>query len=210
MKIIDITMPLSASTPTWPGDEPVRIEKRSSMDAGAQDNVSRLACSVHAGTHVDAPHHFLNDHRTVEQLPLEILVGKATVAEIPGTVARVTENDLAELKLPPGTTRLLLKTRNSHPGYGHEASFRKDFVGITAAAADWLVEHGIQLIGIDYLSIAPFKESLPIHTNLLKAGIIILEGLDLCHVQAGDYDLFCLPLKLTGADGSPARVILTR
>jgi arylformamidase len=91
-----------------------------------------------------------------------------------------------------------------------EAGFRKDFVGITAGAADWLVEHGIQLIGIDSLSIAPYKESLPVHTRLLKAGIIILEGLDLHQVQAGDYELFCLPLKITGSDGSPARVILTR
>ena len=208
MKIYDVSLPISPSMPVWPGDPQVVLEQVSSMDAGAHDNISRLACSVHTGTHVDAPHHFLNDHRTVESLALDILIGPAQVVQIPEEVKVVSAEVLEKAALLPGTERLLLKTSNSRLWERGENIFYKDFVGISADGADWLVRYGIKLVGIDYLSVAPFHQSIPTHRALLGAGIIIVEGLDLSAINPGRYGLYCLPLKLVGSDGAPARVIL--
>ena len=210
MKIYDVSVPISPATPVWPGDPAVVLEKVSSMDAGAHDNVSRLACGVHTGTHVDAPHHFLNDHRTVELLSLEILVGPAQVIQIPLDVKLITAAVMEKAALPTGTKRLLLKTSNSQIWERAGNTFFTDFVGISADGADWLVSHAIQLVGIDYLSVAPYHQSIPTHRALLTAGVIIIEGLDLSAINPGDYDLYCLPLKLVGSDGAPARVILAK
>jgi arylformamidase len=208
MEIYDITIPISPDMPVWPGNPAVVLEQVSSMDAGAHDNVSRLACGVHTGTHVDAPHHFLNDHRTVESLSLDILVGPACVIEIPPDVQVVGTAVLEKAAIPLGTVRLLLKTRNSQLWERNERKFFPDFVGISADGADWLVQHSIRLIGIDYLSVAPYHQSAPTHRTLLGAGVIIIEGLDLNAILPGSYTLFCLPLNLVGSDGAPARVIL--
>jgi arylformamidase len=208
MKIHDVTLPISPDLPVWPGDPVVVLEQVSSMDAGAHDNLSRLACGVHTGTHVDAPHHFMNDHRTVEMLSLDILVGPARVIHIPEQVTVVSAEALEKATIPFGTERLLLKTRNSQHWEQGEMEFFKDFIGISVDGADWLVEHNIKLIGIDYLSVAPYHQSVPTHRRLLGAGMIIIEGLDLSAVLPGLYELYCLPLKLVGSDGAPARVIL--
>jgi arylformamidase len=208
MKIHDITLSISPDMPVWPGDPAVVLEQVSSMDAGAHDNVSRLACGVHTGTHVDAPHHFMNNHRTVESLALDILVGPACVVQIPEDVKVVRSEDLEKAAIPPGTVRLLLKTSNSLLWAGGEKGFFTGFVGISADGADWLVQHNIKLIGIDYLSVAPYHQSIPTHRALLAAGVIIVEGLDLSAVAPGTYALYCLPLKLEGSDGAPARTIL--
>jgi arylformamidase len=186
----------------------VVLEQVSSMDAGAHDNVSRLACGVHTGTHVDAPHHFMNDHRTVESLALDILVGLAQVIQIPEDVLVITADILEQAAIPPGTLRLLLKTHNSLLWERGEMEFFSGFVGISADGAEWLVQHGLKLVGIDYLSVAPYHQSIPTHQSLLKAGIIIIEGMDLSAVAPGTYTLYCLPLKLVGSDGAPARTIL--
>jgi arylformamidase len=208
MKIFDITLPIAPDMPVWPGDPSVQLELVSSMDAGAHANVSRLACSAHTGTHVDAPHHFLNDHRTIESLALEVLTGPAQVIHLPEEVDVVTAGVLAAAPIHAGTVRLLLKTRNSRLWERGDNEFCKTFVGISADGAEWLVHHGIQLIGIDYLSVAPYKQSVPTHRTLLEAGMIILEGLDLSAVSPGIYELYCLPLNLLGSDGAPARAIL--
>jgi len=208
MTIHDVTLPISPDMPVWPGNPAVVLEQVSSMDAGAHDNVSRLACGVHTGTHVDAPHHFLNDHRTVESLSLDRLVGPARLVQIPESVKVVSAEVLEEAAIPSGTVRLLLKTRNSQLWERGEMEFFKGFVGISADGADWLVQHNIKLVGIDYLSVAPYKQSIPTHRTLLGAGMIIVEGMDLSGVQPGIYQLYCLPLKLVGSDGAPARVIL--
>lgn len=208
MKLYDITLAISPTIPVWPGDPAVMLELVSSMDAGAHDNVSRLGCSVHTGTHVDAPHHFLNDHRTVDQLSLEVLIGQAWVVQIPEDVGLITAGILENSQIPTGTERLLLKTRNSLLWRDGEKEFKKDFVGVSADGADWLVRFGVKLVGIDYLSIAPYKQSVATHQTLLKPGIIILEGVDLSAVPPGTYELYCLPLKLTGSDGAPARAVL--
>lgn len=208
MKIYDVTLAISPAMPVWPGNPAVVLERVSSMDAGAHDNVSRLACGVHTGTHVDAPHHFLNDHRTVESLSLEILTGPAQVVQIPDDVKVVNGEALDRTLLPAGTKRLLLRTSNSQIWERNETEFVTGFVGISEDGADWLVSHGIILVGIDYLSVAPYHESVPTHRSLLTAGIIIVEGIDLSAIKPGHYELFCLPLKLVGSDGAPARVIL--
>jgi arylformamidase len=208
MMIYDISLPISPVLPVWPGDPPVELEKVSSMDAGAHDNISRLACSVHTGTHVDAPHHFLNDHRTIDALLLDVLIGPAQVIQIPEEVTLITAGNLEKAGVSSGTIRLLLKTRNSRLWVQGENKFFKDFVGVSLDGAEWLVHAGVKLVGIDYLSIAPYKQSIPTHQALLRPGMIILEGVDLSAVPPGMYHLFCLPLNLVGSDGAPARAIL--
>ncbi len=208
MAIHDITLPISPGMIVWPGDPPVILEKISSMDEGEHDNVSRLSSSVHAGTHVDAPHHFLNDHRTVEMLPLGVLIGPAVVVRIPDEVDLITAAVLGVAAIPAGAERVLFRTRNSGFWAKGKRDFSTDFVGVSVDGAGWLVERGIRLVGIDYLSIAPYKQSIPAHRALLEPGIVVLEGLDLSRISPGPYELYCLPLKLAGSDGAPARVIL--
>ena len=208
MAIFDISISITPEMPIWPGDPTVILEKVASMDAGDHDNVSRLACSVHTGTHVDAPHHFLNDHRTVESLALDVLTGLAEVIQVADDVDVVTADKLNKASIQPGTARLLIKTRNSKLWTSGDKKFDQDFVGISSDGAEWIVERGIKLVGIDYLSIAPYKKSIPTHQILLGPGIIILEGLNLGAVSPGLYELYCLPLKLARSDGAPARAIL--
>jgi arylformamidase len=165
---------------------------------------------VHTGTHVDSPHHFLNNHQTIEQLDLNLLTGPAWVVQIPEHVRLVDAQTLDEASVPSGTKRLLLRTRNSQLWSSDPLEFTQDFVGVSDLGAQWLVGHGIRLIGIDYLSIAPWKQGTPTHTTLLTSGVIILEGVNLSHVQPGAYYLYCLPLNLLGSDGAPARAILVQ
>lgn len=208
MKIYDITLPITPSMPVWPDDPPIRLEQLESIDQGAHANVTALSMSAHTGTHVDAPHHFLNDGRTVEQLSLEVLTGPALVIHVPDKDDQVTSEVLEQAQIPAGTERLLLRTRNSNLWRDGIMKFDESFVGITADGAEWLVAHRMRLVAADYLSIAPYKQSGPTHRILLNAGIIPLEGVDLHAVPPGNYELFCLPLKLVGSDGSPARVLL--
>lgn len=208
MRIYDISLAISPDLPTWPGDPPLELELIESMQQGAHANVSRIASSVHLGTHVDAPHHFLNDGRTVDLLPLDILTGLCYVAQLPDDMDSITAEVLDGIPIAEGTTRLLFGTRNSHLWARGETAFQEDFVAITEDGAEWLVEHGIKLVGVDYLSVAPYGDSVPTHTVLLKAGVIILEGLNLSQVLRGFYQLYCLPLKLAGIEGAPARAIL--
>jgi len=208
MNIFDISILINPEMPVWPGDPPVVLEKVASMDDGDHDNISRLECGVHTGTHVDAPHHFLNDHRTVEGLALDVLTGPVLIIQMADEINLITADTLDNAMIPLEITRLLIKTRNSKLWASGNNKFFQDFVAISLEGANWLVERGIKLVGIDYLSIAPYKQSIPTHKALLKAGIIILEGLNLSAVSPGSYELYCLPLKLEGSDGAPARAIL--
>ena len=195
--------------PVWPGDPPVRLERLASIREGANANVSSLSCGVHVGTHVDAPHHFLDGAATVESMPLDVLLGRAYVADL--RRAHVVDGQaLAHARIPPRTTRLLLRTRNSEIWKRRERAFQTDFVGVDASGAEWLVAHHIRLVAVDYLSVAPFGNSRPTHQILLAAGVVILEGVDLSRVPPGAYHLSCLPMKLVGSDGAPARAVLTR
>jgi arylformamidase len=208
MHVIDISLMVSGTLPVWPGDPSVELHLIESIEEGAQANVSHLSMGAHTGTHVDAPHHFLNDGRTVEGLPLNVLTGPCYVVELQEEVNRINEEVLQGISFPEGVTRLLFRTRNSRLWNLSMSEFTEDYVAIDPSGAQRLVEEGIQLVGEDYLSVAPYGESIPTHTILLKAGIILVEGLDLSTVPGGSYTLYCLPLKLLGADGAPARAIL--
>jgi arylformamidase len=207
-KIYDISLTVTPGLPVWPGDPPVMLQRVSKMEEGKHNNVSQLALSAHAGTHVDAPYHFIADGDTIEQLPVEVLVGPAQVVELPGDCALITADVLQQAGIADGTQRLLLKTRNSRYWAQPGLPFQTDFVAVSPDGAEYLVARGIRLIGIDYFSIAPFGDSVPTHRALLGAKLVILEGADLSQVPAGQYELYCLPLKLGGSDGAPARAIL--
>jgi arylformamidase len=209
MKIYDITLTIHPSMPVWPGDPPVQLGRVSKIEDGANANVSRLALSAHTGTHVDAPYHFLGDSPvTVDLLSLDVLNGEAVVLHLSDEVGLITRDVLVKAGIPQGTRRLLLRTRNSQIWTQGLQEFQTGFVGIGVDGSRYLVERGIELIGVDYLSVAPYKQSRPTHEVLLRAGMIIVEGLDLSQVPAGIYSLHCLPLKLGGSDGAPARAIL--
>ena len=210
MKIFDISLPISPELPVWPGDPAIELERVESMDEGAHANVSKLSASVHIGTHVDAPHHFLNDGRTVEQLPLDVLTGPCYVVQLPDGVEAITAEALGGMSLPTNIKRVLFGTSNSRFWSRAETTFQEDFVAVTEDGAAWLVQHGIRLVGVDYLSVAPFGDSAQTHRRLLEAGVVVVEGLDLSAVPRGFYELYCLPLKLRGSDGAPARAILVQ
>lgn len=209
MQTYDISLTISSSLPTWPGDPGIILERVEKIEDGANANVSKLDMGVHTGTHVDAPYHFLGgDSATAEQLPLKLLTGRAYVLHIPNDVTVIDRTVLERVDIPPRTRRLLFKTRNSTYWAKGEKKFQTDFVAIDAGGAQYLVERGVKLVGVDYLSVSPYKNSRPTHQILLKAGVIIVEGLDLSNVTQGRYTLYCLPLKLAGSDGAPARAIL--
>lgn len=208
MAIYDISLTISPTLPVWPGDPPVKMTQTENMDSGAEYNLTRLDISAHTGTHVDAPHHFLNDGRTVETLPLDLLTGPCYVVQLPDEINEINAETLERMSLPMGMPRILFGTRNSKLWAQGQNQFKEDFVAISEDGAEWLVAYGIKLVGVDYLSVAPYSDSVPTHQVLLRAGVIALEGVNLSQVPRGFYDLYCLPLKLAGADGAPARVIL--
>ncbi len=207
-KIHDITVTISAQMPVWPGDPAPVIERKRKIEEGANSNTSQLTLGVHCGTHLDSPFHFLPDGKSVETLSLDVLYGPVLVVELEDAVEVINAAVVQRANLPTGTVRVLFKTRNSSAWVAGESTFRTDFVGIDHSGAKLLVEMGICLVGVDYLSVAPYKQSRPTHEEFLKAGVIVVEGLDLSKVTGGHYTLCCLPLKLQGSDGAPARVIL--
>jgi arylformamidase len=207
MRTYDITLTITPQLIVWPGDSPVVIKRTSSIALGDNSNVSQVTMSCHTGTHVDAPHHFLNNGKTVDNLSLDLLIGRAYVLYLPD-INMITASILMDADIPPRTRRLLFKTRNSDYWANGNKEFQTDFVGLSVDAAELLVDRNVKLVGIDYLSIAPYKMSKPVHTILLNAGMVVIEGLDLSQVSQGRYTLHCLPLKLGGADGAPTRAIL--
>ncbi len=208
MKIRDITLTLSPDMPFWPGDPALKLERVRKIEEGANSNSSELTMRVHTGTHVDAPVHFTNGEAGVETLPLSVLIGFCCVIEIPEEEKVISKEVLQKVYLPQNCQRILFKTRNSQYWAQGVKDFQPDFVGISEDAALFLVERGCQLVGLDYLSIAPYKNSRPTHEAFLKHNVIVVEGLDLSKVGEGYYSLFCLPIKLEGSDGAPARVVL--
>ncbi len=205
--IYDISIPVSPHLPVWPGDPAPVLERYQSIEQGAQANVTRFAASVHVGTHIDAPLHFLVDGAPVDAIPLEQLIGPAEVIDLSHADA-ITAEALTHAAIPTDTPRLLFKTRNA--ALWKKPSFQKGYVAITPDGAEWLVAHGVRVVGIDYLSVAPFEDPVPTHYILLSAGVILIEGLYLNEVPSGRYTLYCLPLRLQGAEGAPARAILVK
>ena len=205
MKIFDVSVPISKDLFAYPGDPQVRIERKTSIANGGS-NLSRISLGTHTGTHVDPPFHFLQDGAKVDQLPLEILIGPARVVEV--TSPCIDNETLKEFDFT-ADVRIIFKTRNSYLWSRKE--FSPEFVYITPGAALQLIDAGIKLIGIDYLSVDKFgSEDFETHRALLGGGVIIVEGLDLREVEAGNYEMICLPLKVRDGDGAPARVVLRK
>jgi len=203
---IDVTAPLHAGTPHWPDQPDVKLERMVSMDDGAVCNVSMLHMSVHTGTHMDAPLHFVANGIGMDQMPLEATIGPCRVVEIKDKES-IKVKHLKPLKLRQGE-RLLIKTINSKRCW-NDSKFVEDFVYISQDAAAYMVEHGIMTVGVDYLSVGGFvKDGIETHHHLLRACVWIIEGLNLSKVKPGRYDLLCLPLKTLNCDGAPARVLL--
>lgn len=201
----DISAPITSEMPVYEGDPPVSITLSSSIEKGAPYNISHLTMSTHTGTHIDAPLHFLRNGKAVDEVSLDVLIGPALVVELIGQ-REISREALNSARLA-GEQRVLFKTSNS--SLWNERGFRKDFVHMTESAARYLVEIGVRLVGIDYLSVEKFGTTDPItHLTLLKAGVVILEGLNLSAVESGRYELICLPLRLKGAEGSPCRAVL--
>lgn len=208
MKIHDVTLTIQAGMIVWPGDIPVELYRKEKIEEGGIANNSNISMGVHTGTHIDSPYHFINDGIKVDQIPLDTLVGPAQVVELPDSVEVIDAGIIKSISFTPGVRRVLFKTRNSKIWSSSPDYFHEDFVGISADGAKVLVDLGVRLAGIDYLSAAPFTESKPSHDILLGAGMVLIEGLDISKVTPGLYTLVCLPLKLKDTDGSPARVIL--
>ncbi|MCS3783579.1 cyclase family protein [Salinibacter ruber] len=206
--LIDISVSLDENLPTWPGSPGFELEPLQTREEGGQAMVSRLECDVHTGTHIDAPLHFIPDGSTIEQIPIEATVGTAVVVRVPDAVTTITASTLDELDIPKSTTRLLFHTKNSSFWSDYGSVFQAEYTALSPSAATWIVEHGIRCVGVDYLSVQHYEDGPETHEILLRGGIVIIEGLDLSGVSRGGYELLCLPVKIVGGDGAPARAAL--
>ncbi len=204
--VIDISVPLYQGMVHWPGDPSLQIEYALSMERGDPCNVSKLSMGAHTGTHMDAPLHFIANGASLDQMPLTATIGPARVIHINDPVS-ITVAELQQHNIEPGE-RLLFQTRNSDDAW-QSSEFAKDFVALTHEAAQYLAACQVQTVGVDYLSVGGFeKDGTETHLALLGAGIWVIEGLNLGGVQPGTYQLICLPLKLIGREGGPARAVL--
>jgi arylformamidase len=203
---IDISVPLRTGMVHWPGDIDVSAERVASMADGSPCNLTCLHMSAHTGTHMDAPLHFVDGARSIDQIPLDVTVGPARIIEIADPVA-IRRAELERHDIQPGE-RLLFKTANSARCWGSDR-FYEDFIYIAEDAALFLAERQVRSVGVDYLSVGGFSQDMvETHVALLGAGIWVMEGLDLSKAPPGLCELICLPLKIIGSDGSPARAIL--
>jgi len=201
LEVFDVSVVVKPGMPIWDGDPGVRLQRILAMASGGAANVSELCCGVHTGTHVDAPNHFIEGAPGVDSLDTAALVGPARVVDLRTVESLIDAAALSRVDLG-GATRVLFKTRNSK--LWERTDFEPDHVSIAPDGAQVLVSSGVRLVGIDYLSVG----SPETHRILLGAGVVCLEGLDLRAVEPGGYELFCGPIKLEGADGAPARVLL--
>lgn len=207
MQVYDITLTISNDMVVWPGDPPVEISRVSEIKKGNVSNVTKMQMTAHTGTHIDAPCHFIDDGETVENIPIEMLTGRVYVLHLPDAEV-ITLDMVKDSPIPPRTKRVIFRTSNSEQWTSGAKSFKEDFVALSPEAAEHLVNRGIKLIGVDYLSVAAYDDVAPTHKILLEAGVVIVEGLDMSQVEQGRYTLYCLPMKIGGSDGAPARAIL--
>jgi arylformamidase len=200
----DISLDLSPETVRWVAAPPMEFIERRRISRGDPTNASAVTMSVHSGTHVDAPFHFLPSGATIESMPIDAFIGPALVHAVDAgkhiTAAHVKAIDLGR------HTRVLFKTRNS--ALLHKAEYDPDFTAFSVDGARALVERGVKLVGLDYLSVAHADEQVPVHRAFLDHGVVLLEGVDLSRITPGAYELICLPLKLRGSDGAPCRAVL--
>jgi arylformamidase len=205
-RLYDISLPIREDMLTYPGDPPPELSPHASIDDGDDANVTSLSFGSHTGTHLDAALHFIPGGQSVDELSLERLIGPALVVRIPDEVQAIGAEELRAAGVEQ-QTRVLLKTRNSD--FLSKSDFQKDFAYLTRDGAEFLLEAGVELIAIDYLSIEDFDADEPIaHKILLEREVIVVEGVDLREVPPGRYELLCLPIKIAGIDGAPVRAVL--
>jgi len=203
---IDISVPIRDAMVHWPSDPPVSIKRVKDIEKGDTANLSVISMGAHSGTHVDAPIHFLKQGQGIDNIPIDTLVGRARVIEIRDPES-IKPEELVGHRIRRGE-RILFKTRNSSHVWQKD-EFVEDFVFISDNAADFLVDCGVRLVGVDYLSVGSFKHGGSyVHKTFLSGGVCTIEGLDLSNVIPGKYDLICLPLRIVGGDGAPARAII--
>ena len=207
-RLVDVSVPLQSGIATYPGNPEFELQPIKRVAAGGSSNTSRLVMGTHTGTHVDAPRHFFDAAAGVDGLALDLLIGRARVIDMPHR-GGITDTHLAEAELGDDV-RVLLRTPNSalwNSGKG----FQEDYTYLTEQAARYLVGQGVKVVGIDYLSVEEFKKpGAPAHRALLGENVVIIEGLNLSEAEPGPYEMYCLPLRVAGADGAPARVVLKR
>lgn len=209
MEIIDITVGIRNNMLVWPGDEAVNIGWENRIADGDSSNVSSIHIGAHVGTHIDMPLHFIDGAANLDDLDLSLMIGPVIVIEVPEEKTSIDADFLENLGLED-VTRLLFKTANSKMWDDPSHSFVTEYVAVEPDAAKWLVDHGCRLVGIDYLSIAPYDDSNTPHEILLSNNVVIIETLDLRNVQPGKYELISLPLKLESREAAPVRAILIR
>ena len=206
-KLLDVSVPLAQGLPTYPGNPPFELQALKRIAEGGSSNVSRLVLGTHTGTHVDAPKHFIDDAAAVDALQLDLLIGRTRVIEIDKR-GGISADELAAAGLREDL-RVLFKTPNS--ALWNSSTFHEDYTHLSEGAARYLVDQGVKVVGIDYLSVEGFKKAgAPAHRALLGSGVIIIEGLNLSEADPGMYEMYCLPLRVVGGDGAPARVLLKR
>ncbi len=208
MEIIDITIGIKNGMLVWPGDEAAKIGWESRIADGAISNVSSIQIGAHVGTHIDMPLHFIEGAKTMDDLDLSKMIGKAVVVEVPQ--GRQIDGEFLKSLNLDDVSRILFKTSNSSIWDDSPTDFVEEYTGVQPSAAAWLGAHSCQLVGIDYLSIAPYDDSETTHKILLSNDVIILETLDLREVEPGEAELICLPLKLEGREAAPCRAVLIK
>lgn len=205
-RIHDVSMPVRAGGLVYPGNPEIMIEPQQAISRGAGANVSRISFGSHTATHVDAAKHFFDNGETVDKVPLDRLIGRALLIAVDDSLSSVTARDLERHDLK-GNTRILVRTRNS--SFPDDVEFHRDYTYMAPDAAEYLVGRGIDLVGVDYLSIEQFHSGHHrTHRTLLERNVVIVEGLRLSGIEPGEYDFVCLPLRLEGLDGAPARAVL--
>jgi arylformamidase len=207
-RLVDVSVLLAPGLATYPGNPPFELAPVKRVADGASSNVSRISLGTHTGTHVDAPRHFFDGKPGVDALAIDLLIGRVRVIDLPHR-GGITQEHLAAAGLREDL-RVLLRTPNSALWNSHDG-FHSDYTYLTEAGARFLVDQGVKVVGVDYLSVEQFKKpGAPAHHALLGSGVIIIEGLNLSDAEPGRYEMYCLPLKIQDADGAPARVVLKR
>jgi arylformamidase len=206
---IDVSMDIENGMLHWPSDPAIEIEIYSDIKKGAASNNSKITCGVHTGTHMDAPKHFIENGAGIDKFNLDTLIGPCRVIDVPARISAISKEFLEPLNIKNGD-RILFKTKNSEWINNGDRNFHNDYVCVNPEAAKYMVEKGVVLVGIDYLSIEGYHVGHDTHEALLEKGVIIIEGLNLFNVTAGAYKLIALPVKIKDSNGAPARVILEK
>lgn len=205
-RIYDVSVPIRSGGLVYPGNPEIDISLQQAVAKGAGANVSAIRFGSHTGTHADASRHFFDDGQTVDRIPLERLIGRAVLIKFPDTLRSIGADDLRAHDLK-GQKRVLLGTRNS--ALLSQKQFAPDYTYLAPDGAQYLVEQGIELVGVDYLSVEQFHSGHHrTHRTLLERSVVIIEGLDLSAPPPGEYEFICLPLRIEGCDGAPARAVL--